>query len=263
MANGKGILPFLRDTLYHLKDTGTKGIILVLDEINGIISNPQFAHFIKGLVDTNALSKNPLPLFLILCGVEEKRREMIQSHQPIDRIFDIISIETMTVDEMREFFRRAFQSVQMSVENYALELLVHYSAGFPKIMHLIGDAAYWIDQDDIVSSEDAESAVLAAAEDVGRKYVEQQVYRALRSADYRSILAKIAKLEPDSMSFHKKDVASELTETEKKKFNNFLQKMKELKVLRSGTVQGEWVFNMRMVRLYIWLQSLLQTNRKS
>jgi len=50
-------------------------------------------------------------------------------------------------------------------------------------------------------------------------------------------------------------VASGLTETEKKKFNNFLQKMKRLQVLRSGDVQGEYIFNVRMVRLYIWLQS--------
>jgi len=92
--------------------------------------------------------------------------------------------------------------------------------------------------------------------------VDKQVYAALRSADYRSILAKIARMGPDSMSFSKSEVASGLTETEKKKFNNFLQKMKTLKVLRSGEVQGEYVFNMRMVRLYIWLQSLQKHNPK-
>ena len=254
----EGILPFLSDTLNRLKDTGVKGLVLVLDEINGITSNPLFAHFIKGMVDTNALLKNPLPLFLILCGVEEKRREMIQAHLPVERIFDIISIEKMTEDEMREFFTLAFHSVQMSVENDALEMLVHYSAGFPKIMHLIGDAAYWIDDDGVVSHEDAMRAVFTAAEDVGRKYVDQQVYSALRSKDYRSILAKIAIRGPDTMSFRKDDIAGDLTDIEKKKFNNFLQKMKELKVLRSGTVRGEWVFNMRMVRLYIFLQSLQQ-----
>lgn len=254
----EGILPFLSDTLNRSKDTGVKGLVLVLDEINGITSNPLFAHFIKGMVDTNALLKNPLPLFLILCGVEEKRREMIQAHLPVERIFDIISIEKMTEDEMREFFTLAFHSVQMSVENDALEMLVHYSAGFPKIMHLIGDAAYWIDDDGVVSHEDAMRAVFTAAEDVGRKYVDQQVYSALRSKDYRSILAKIAIRGPDTMSFRKDDIAGDLTDTEKKKFNNFLQKMNELKVLRSGTVRGEWVFNMRMVRLYIFLQSLQQ-----
>jgi hypothetical protein len=35
--------------------------------------------------------------------------------------------------------------------------------------------------------------------------------------------------------------------------------MKKLKVLRSGEVPGEYIFNMRMARLYIWLQSLEKT----
>ena len=59
-----------------------------------------------------------------------------------------------------------------------------------------------------------------------------------------------------SMSFTKSDVAKGLTETEKKKFNNFLQKMKALKVLRAGHVPGEYEFNVRMVRFYIWMQSI-------
>ena len=102
-----------------------------------------------------------------------------------------------------------------------------------------------------------------AAEEVGKKYVDQQVYRALRSPDYKSILAKIGKMDPDTMSFKKADVASGLTESEKKKFNNFLQKMKSLNVLRSGDVPGEYIFNVRMVRLYIWLQSLEEKNRQA
>ncbi len=144
----------------------------------------------------------------------------------------------------------------MKVQPEAMETLTHYSAGFPKIMHLVGDAAYWMDRDGVVDKDDAIRAVVMAADEVGKKYVEQQVYKAFRSEDYHSILKKIAKMGPGSMSFVKADVASGLTETEKKKFNNFLQKMKSLRVLRSGDVQGEYVFNMRMVRLYIWLQSL-------
>jgi hypothetical protein len=58
------------------------------------------------------------------------------------------------------------------------------------------------------------------------------------------------------MSFIKSDVVAGLTESEKRKFNNFLQKMKKLKVLRSGDVQGEYIFNLRMVRFYIWLEGL-------
>ena len=257
-----GMLPFLGELYGRLKQTGVKGVFLVLDEINGITGNSKFSHFVKSIVDTNAMSREPLPLLLTLWGVEERRREMIQKYQPIDRIFDVIDIQRMAEEEMKEFFTRGFDSVQMKVEPSALAALVHYSAGFPKIMHIVGDAAYWLDRDGIVDRDDAFEAVMLAADEVGKKYVDQQVYRALRSPDYHSILAKIAKLSPDNMSFRKSDVVVGLTDTEKRKFNNFLQKMKALKVLRSGDVQGEYVFNVRMVRLYIWLQSLQREKAK-
>ena len=229
---------------------------MVLDEINGVTRNADFAHFIKGLVDTNAMSPEPLPLLLMLCGVEERRREMIEEHRPVDRIFDVVEIDPMQPEEAAQFFQRAFESVQMSVEPAAMGPLVHYSAGFPKIMHLLGDAAYWMDQDGVVSKDDALIAVAMAAEDVGTKYVDQQVYGALRSADYHAILAKIARIDPSELSFTKARIEAGLTETQKQKFNNFLQKMKKLKVLRSGEFRGEYVFTNRMVRLYIWLKSL-------
>lgn len=259
----KGILPFLGEVFERLRETGVKGLFLVLDEINGVTADPQFSHFIKGIVDTNAMARKPLPLLLTLSGVEERRREMIQRYQPIDRIFDVVEISPMSEDEMREFFTRAFDSVQMRVNEDAMRLLVYYSAGFPKIMHLVGDAAYWIDRDGIVDDEDASRSVREAADEVGRKYVDQQVYGALHSKDYLSILSKIGKLDPDSLSFKKADAVAGLTETEKKKFNNFLQKMKSLKVLRSGEVKGEYVFNVRMVRLYIWLQSFQAQTQES
>jgi len=255
IANSSRMLGFLGEVRKRLEDRGVKGVFLALDEINGLTRGADFAHFIKGLVDTNAMSPEPLPLLLMLCGVEERRREMIEKHRPVDRIFDVVEIESMRNEETEEFFRRAFDSVGMSVEPEAMGLLVHYSAGFPKIMHLLGDAAYWVDQDGEIGMGDAALAVAMAAEDVGTKYVDQQVYGALRSADYRTILAKIARLDPSELSFTKGDIEAGLTQTQKLKLNNFLQKMKRLKVLRSGELRGEYVFTNRMVRLYIWLKS--------
>jgi hypothetical protein len=191
----------------------------------------------------------------MLCGVEDRWQEMVAAHEPVARIFEKVEIEAMTVPEMEKFFEQAFGSAQIKVNEDAMVVMARYSAGFPKIMHLVGDAAYWRDKDGTIDLDDAYSAVLAAADDVGKKYVDQQVYSALRSEDYRSILTKIGKMGSGEMSFSKDRVVELLTASEKAKFDNFLQKMKKLKVLRSGEVRGEYVFNNRMVRLYIWLES--------
>ena len=250
----RGYLPLLRGLFERAKEGGANGILLVLDEINGISSNPQFAHFIKALVDENALSRPPLPLLLMLCGVEGRRREMIQHHQPIERIFDIAEIRPMNEAEMRDFFQHSFQSQDIQVESAAMPVLMHFGAGYPKVMHIVGDAAFWIDKDGKIDGEDAVRAVVAAAEDVGRKFVDQQVMKALKSKDYQSILKKLAKADFD-LAFQKAEMAKGLTEGERRKFNNFLQKMKKLDVLRAGGELGEYVFNSRLVRLYIRLNS--------
>jgi len=253
----RGLLPFLRQTLERVQADGAKGVFLALDEINGLANSPKFAQFLKGIVDTNApisLEKPTVPLLLMVCGVEERRRNLISHHESVGRIFDVVTIERMTQEEMNEFFVKAFESAHITVDKEALDIMTHYAAGFPKVMHLIGNAAYWSDRDGRIDKDDALDAIVMAADEVGKRYVNQQVYAALHSTDYHSILDKIAGTGLE-MSFMKRDIVEGLTDTEKKKFNNFLQKMKRLKVLRAGDVQGEYVFNVRMVRFYIWMQS--------
>jgi len=262
LKSAGSLLQFLQETIVRLKETGVRGIFLILDEINGITGDPHFAHFLKGIVDSNALLRPPVPLLLMLCGVEERRRELVRAHELVGRIFDIVTVHRMTEEEMRDFYTKSFAAAGIGVAPRALEIMTEHAAGFPKIMHLIGNAAYWLDRDSLIDEEDALDAVLEAAADVGRRYVDHQVYDALRSADYRSILGKIALMRPDMMSFQKTVVAEGLTETQKRKLNNFLQKMKRLNVIRSGDVQGEWVFNSRMVRLYIWLASIRKQKAK-
>ncbi len=163
----------------------------------------------------------------------------------------------MTKPEMEEFFQKAFSSVRMEVQPGAMDVLTHNSAGFPKIMHLVGDAAFWLDSDGVIDLLDAVRAVTDAAEEVGKRYVDQQVYAELKSEAYRSILGKIASAAAleGNMTFRRADILRELAASERGKLDNFLRKMRQLNVLRPGNAQGEYVFAVRMVALYIWLRS--------
>lgn len=76
----------------------------------------------------------------------------------------------------------------------------------------------------------------------------------MKSRDYHAILRKLGKISLKSNSFMKSELEKDLTDSERKKLNNFLQRMKKLNVLRSGDSMGEYEFNLPMVRAYIWLQ---------
>ena len=258
IATHLGLLSFLGDVLERLSKTGqqAKGIMLVLDEINGLAATREFSLFLKSLWDANAADpERQLPLLLMLCGTPERKLEMIQQHEPVGRIFDLVRIEPLSGEEMGAFFRKAFDSVHMTVDDDAMGELKDFSAGFPRIMHLVGDACYWLDTDGRISKDDALNGVIQAAEELGRKFVDAKVYDALQSKDYHNILRKIGQLNPVTTVFTREQVLGGLSESERGKFDNFLTKMKSLNVIRGGAVRGEYEFTMRMVRLYIWLRS--------
>ena len=260
--NSRNILPILKELFKKITsgDNKIRGLLLILDEINGIASNPDFAYFIKSLIDENAISKDPLPLFLILCGVDERRKQLIHSHQPIERIFDIIEVTPMNDKEVEEFYKKAFQSVGITIENFVLPFLIRYSGGYPKLMHIIGDNVFWIDEDNTITIEDAVDGLFAAANEFGRKFIDSQVIDALKSRNYQSILKKLADNLADNniMYFKKSEIEIALNDSEKKIFHNFLQKMKKLNVLKEGSIRGEYVFCNEMIRLYLAL-SVIKT----
>ncbi|MBN2351131.1 MAG: ATP-binding protein [Spirochaetales bacterium] len=246
----KGFLPFLNELLGRLKDDGVKGLMLILDEINGITRNKQFSHFVKSLVDENAVAQKPLPLLLMLCGVEERRRDMIGHHPPVERIFDIIEINPMEDAETETFFEKSFSSIGLKVEDRAMYLMRFYSAGFPKLMHIIGDKVFWENKDGVIDEKDVRAGIVEAAIDVGSKFIDQQVYKALKSNLYKSIFKKLAQSHFD-LSFTKAEIEKTLDASEKKNFSNFLQRAKKLGLLVSGEEKGEYIFTSRLARLYI------------
>lgn len=246
-------LPLLREIMSSIKNE-RKGICLVLDDLNGISSMPEFAHFLKSLVDEIAVDvKNPTPLLLILAGTPD-RMDDLRSHQPsISRIFDVVELSLLSKEEAGNFFQRSFESVGMLLHAGSRDLMVKYSGGLPVLLHEVGDAVFWEDTDGQIQSLDAFNGIVIAAENVGRKYLDRQVYQAIKSKIYRSILNKIAKREGNEIS--RKKMLAKMSESEKKNFDNFLQKMKKLGVVKEGEDRGEYVFTNDLYDLYVRMEA--------
>lgn len=252
-------LPAL-DRLYDKIRDDKKGVLLILDDINGITASPEFAHFLKSMVDEIATRQKTLPLLLLLAGVPERRDEMIKNQESIGRIFDVIEIKPFSREETDEFYQKAFSAEEVTVDKEALTALYQYSGGLPMLLHEVGDAVFWADSDNRITKNDALSGIIEAANIVGKKYLDRQVYRAIRSDRYRSILQKIVK--PDlTMRFVRKDIAKRLTDDEKRVLDKFLGRMKDLGVVRSGEHAGEYIFANNLFRLYMGLESVSKQNK--
>ena len=141
-----------------------------------------------------------------------------------------------------------------------MQIMIHYSSGLPVLMQEIGDAIFWQDTDEIIDEKDAYAGLVNATEKVGQKYLDPNVYNAIRSPRYRSILRKLGRVR---LNFHKKEIESLLNKDEKKVFNNFLMKMRKLGVIEPD-IEGErgtYRFVNEIYRMYIWMESQATKNK--
>ncbi len=231
------------------------GLVLILDDLNGVVLLPEFARFLKSVVDELASQRaGSFPLLLMLVGLPECMDTLRTHHESVPRIFTPILLRPLSEDESKSFFRRAFESVGTEVEEGALAVLHHFGGGLPTFLHEIGDAAYWADEDNRIDGEDAWRAVLMAADRVGAKYLHRRVYEAIRSEAYRRLLRTLAR-DFYGLPLTRRDILRALSDKDKKTFANFLTRMRQLGVLRPGDTRGRYEFASEMERVYFWLEA--------
>ncbi len=245
----------LNNLLEKIKDEKS-GLFIALDDINGLAGKEEFANWYKSFVDEVATHYPNFPVFIMLIGLPEKRDALSKIQPSLLRIFRVINIAKLSDSEVEEFLRKAFHEVDMKVTPEAMKYMVRYSSGLPLLMHEIGDATFWNDTDGQIDENDAFQGILIAAEKVGQKYLDPNVYRAIRSPRYRSILRKLGR-KPLSFHFMKKDIEERLNDSEKKVFHNFLQKMRKLGVIETDLEQGRGAYRFvnELYPIYIWMES--------
>ncbi len=250
----RDFVPALDELARRMSDQ-RKVILLVLDDINGLASSVAFADWLKSKVDEIATSGSGLPLCLILVGLEERRETLIASQPSLSRVFTLVEIRPWTAEETAEFFKSTFEKAGTSIDDPELMFLSHFTGGLPVLAHEIGDQVFRIDKDSHIDSDDAAAGLVAAADIVGRKYLEPAVLHAIRSPRYRTILEKLADQLP--VSFTRKDLAGKLDSQEEQVLDNFLRRMKKFGVLRPEPEVGPGAYRFDNVlhRLYIRLAS--------
>ena len=247
-------VPSIRQLLAKL-GVDRKALLLILDDINGLASSQDFANWLKSMVDEIATSGRPLQLCLLVVGMEERRQELIAQQPSLARVFELIEINPWSSDETRQFYQRSFSAASANITGGDAETLVSFSGGLPVLAHEIGDAVWRAAQSSEIKPNEVWSGIFNAAEIIGTKLLEPQVFHAIRSERYRSILRKMAD-QPLEMHFTRATLVERLTSDEKKVMDNFLHRMKQLGALVSDPeARGGYRFPNRLHALYFWMES--------
>ena len=244
----------IRDLVTRLE--APNSLLIILDDINGLANSSDFAHWLKSIVDEIATSRKATKLCILLVGLEERRQELI-AHQPsLARVFDLIDIAPWSIDEVRQFFNKSFESRNTVVSEPELSLMAEYTGGLPVLAHEIGDAIWHVSDGPAITRANVVEGIVQAAEIVGRKLLEPQVFGAIQSDLYRSILRKIAG--SMGMQFSRREVAQLLTQEELSVLDNFLRRMDRLgAVQREPGMRGRYRFLNRLHAIYFHMDSML------
>ena len=246
----------INNLLNKLKKRQKRGLFIVLDDINGLVEKTEFANWYKSFVDEIAVQYKNFPVLLMLLGLPEKRDTLSNLQPSLMRIFRVVGIEKLSDKEVKDFLSKAFAKADLEVQPEALTLMAHFSSGLPLLMHEIGDAVFWVNNDGLIDKKDAVRGIYAAAQKIGEKYLDPKVYNAIRSSKYKSILRKLGEIGV-SRHFKKKEVEAKLTENEKKVFHNFLRRIRDLGVIKADSEKGRGVYSFvnEIYPLYIKMES--------
>lgn len=232
-----------------------KSLLLILDDINGLASSEDFANWLKSMVDEIATSQMETRLCILVVGMEDRRQELVAKQPSLARVFELIDIAPWSNDEVRQFYQRSFESAYAKVTDEDMNTLVRFTGGLPVFAHEIGDAIWRVAPKPEIKLDEIWDGVFSAAEVIGRKLLEPQIFSAIRSERYRSILRKMAD-KPLEMNFQRSELGERLTGEEKRVMDNFLQRMKHLGALTSDPERrGGYRFQNHLHALYFWLES--------
>lgn len=206
-----------------------KSLVLILDDINGLAESWEFANWLKSSLEELAIAYDDSRLCLLLVGIEERRQRLIREQPSLARVFDLIDIPPWSPAETREFFRKSFAAGDAPVEDAGLKPLVEFSGGLPVLAHEIGDAVWRSAAGPTITAQDISRGIVLAADVVGSKLLEPQIFQAIRSERYRSILRKIS--DEPRFEFRRAELIPKLTTRERHVLDNFLRRMRKLGAL--------------------------------
>ena len=243
----------VRQLLESIKEH-KKSLFLILDDINGLTSSEGFANWLKSTVDEIATAREEIRLCVLVVGLEERRQELVGKQPSLARVFELIDIAPWSNDEVRSFYSDSFRASGADISQEGLDLLIQFTGGLPVLAHEIGDAVWRTARGPTIEKNEVLKGISTAAEVIGRKLLNPQIFSAIRSERYLSILRKMA--DKPRIHFRRAELQKLLTDAEKKGLDSFLRRMTNLGALeKDPEVRGGYRFPNLLHALYFSMES--------
>ena len=227
-------LTYLNQAFEDLKDN-YNGLFIVIDDINGLSNNREFVDWYKRLADTAFVDRFiQIPVYFLLIGYPEKFDSLVEMESSFGRIFYYADINELDDGDVNEFFTETFDSIGVSIEEDALDLMIKYTSGVPLTMQQIGDSIFWNLTTNNITVDMAKKGIIDAADELANRQIRRIIYH-VDSPVYEKILLKIAS---DNLSTFTSDSLKEiLSGDEYEQVDEFISNMLDIQLLK---VYDKW-----------------------
>ena len=166
----------------------------------------------------------------------------------------MIDIAPWSDDEVAQFYRQSFDAGGAKISEESLKGLIQFTGGLPVLAHEIGDAVWRTARGPTIEKNEVWEGISTAAEVIGRKLLTPQIFSAIRSERYHSILRKMA--DEPRPHFRRAELQKLLTDEEQRGLDSFLRRMTNLGALeKDPEVRGGYRFPNLLHALYFWMES--------
>lgn len=198
-----------------------------------------------------------MPVVFTLISYPHEFEKLCSINESFSRMFNLIEIDNLEDNDIEDFFTTSFNNVGIEFEDgyNSIEPMVYFSWGMPLIMQQIGDSIFWNAQDNLKINEFIVfSGITDATDELAKKQLKSKLNK-IRSDTYIDIFLKLG--ENRLMDFKKSDVKNILTNGEKRAFNDFLKRAKDLGIIESigRENSGEYGFVNRLYFTYFMMLS--------
>ena len=244
-------LDYLAMSFNDLKEE-YNAMFIIIDDINGLSESREFVDWYKQFSDTVIVDDSyNIPIYFLLEGYPEKFDNLVELESSFGRIFHYGDVGLLDDDEIKNFFKDTFNTMDISVDDDALEFMTDYSSGMPLTMQLIGDSVFWNLKKNI-SILDAKEGTIIAAKNMENNLI-RTIVKSINNPLYEDILTKIA--QKQYFSFTYTEIEDILTEKEIDNLPNFLNTTLKLNIIQKDEYDNKYIFKDRLYYSYYRIKS--------
>ena len=176
------------------------GVLFCIDEADNASNELQLGAVLKLL--TERLQKRGCERVLIgLAGLQDLREVLRESHPSVLRVFDEISLQRLSADEVGKVIDRCIDDANLnniekiSIDSDARQLLIQLSEGYPHFIQQFGYCAFASDTDGIIDKDDVARGGFGsrgALELIGDRYYRDDFYNRIQKESCRQVLRIMA-----------------------------------------------------------------------